>query len=172
MNNRLYILCGIPFSGKTTLAKKMVEKFNFTRIDLDEVKFDLFGSSVIDSEIDQSGWDKIYKEMYQKIGESLKQGGTVVHDTGNFTRNERFIVKKIADDLGIESVTVFVDTPTEEAYKRLMENRNKKIRFDVSDVDFNSTVAEMEKPGDDEKHLLYKWTEDFDSWINNQIVSG
>jgi len=98
MINKLYILCGIPFSGKSTLAKKIVKKLRFVRIDLDEVKFDIFGPSVTDAEIDQSGWDKIYQEMYRRIRESLTAGKTVVHDTGNFTKSERGVVKKSPTD--------------------------------------------------------------------------
>jgi len=63
IKNKLYILCGIPFSGKSVLANKIVERFGYTRIDLDEVKFQIFGQSITDGEIDQSGWDKIYQEM-------------------------------------------------------------------------------------------------------------
>jgi len=170
MSNKLYILCGIPFSGKTTLARRMVNKFGFTRIDLDEVKFNLFGSSITDSEIDKSGWDRVYQVMYKEIEDSLKLGKTVIHDTGNFTKNERVLVKKIADDLGIESITIFVDTPEKEAYKRLLMNRNNKERFDVSDADFKSTTIEMEIPDVDEKHFIYKWTDDFDSWAGINIV--
>jgi len=147
-----------------------VNKFGFTRIDLDEVKFNLFGSSITDSEIDKSGWDRVYQVMYKEIEDSLKLGKTVIHDTGNFTKNERVLVKKIADDLGIESITIFVDTPEKEAYKRLLMNRNNKERFDVSDADFKSTTIEMEIPDVDEKHFIYKWTDDFDSWAGINIV--
>jgi predicted kinase len=65
--NRLYILCGIPFSGKSVLANELVKRYGYTRIDLDEVKFQIFGKDITDSEIDQAGWDKIYQEMYRKI---------------------------------------------------------------------------------------------------------
>jgi predicted kinase len=99
---KLYILCGIPFSGKTTLANELVKRLSFTRIDLDEVKFDLFGKDITDEEIDQSGWDKIYQEMYKKIEEALQNGKTVIHDTGNFTKYERSLISDIAKKVGVE----------------------------------------------------------------------
>ena len=165
MKNKLYILCGIPFSGKTTLAKRLVEKLKYTRIDLDEVKFELFGREITDVEIDQSGWDEVYLKMYQKIRTALINGETVIHDTGNFTKNERGLVKKIADELNIESVTIFVEIPKAEAQKRLLENRKTKIRFDVADEDFESTNKEMEPPDQNEKHLVFRWTDDVDRWV-------
>ncbi len=169
MNNKLYILCGIPFSGKSTLAKRIVEKLGYTRIDLDEVKFEMFGKDIIDSQIDQSGWDKIYQEMYQRIRNKLSNGNTVVHDTGNFTKYERSLVKKIADEVGVETITVLVDIPETEAYKRLTNNRETKNRFDVSDSDFQSTIKEMEKPDDTEKHLTFSPTDLIDEWIEINI---
>lgn len=137
----------------------MVERPGFTRIDLDEVKFDIFNPQIVDSQIDQSGWDEIYKEMYRKIKQKLINGETVVHDTGNFTKHERDLVKIIANELGIETMVIFVDIPKEEAYRRLLENRKTKTRFDVNDTDFESTVKEMEPPADTERHLVFNWTD-------------
>lgn len=171
MTPKLYIFCGIPFSGKTTLAKQIVAKLGFTRIDLDEVKFSLFGNSIMDAEIDQKGWDQIYQEMYHQIREALKRGETLIHDTGNFTKSERGVVHDIATNLGIESVTIFVDLPQDIAYQRLLANRQTKVRFDVSDQDFLSTVGEMEKPGGEEKHLVFNAFGDIniDLWIQTNL---
>jgi predicted kinase len=55
----LYILCGIPFSGKTTLAKKISKDGDCIRIDLDEVKVEFFGNSISDPDLKQSDWDRI-----------------------------------------------------------------------------------------------------------------
>jgi len=82
----LYIFCGIPFSGKTVLTKELASRLGYTRIDLDEVKEELFGQDVADAEIDASGWDTVYAKMYGQIARALRNGQTVIHDTGNFTR--------------------------------------------------------------------------------------
>lgn len=168
--NKLIILCGIPFSGKTTLSNELVKRLGVIRIDLDEVKFDLFGKEVKDSEIDQNGWDKIYQEMYKKIEETLKGGGTVLQDTGNFTKYERGLVSEIAKNLDIEIKTIFVDTPVEVARERLLKNRQTKKRFDVSDEDFESTIAEMEPPTEDENPILFKTNSSAEELISNLKV--
>lgn len=95
--NSLYILCGIPFSGKTTLAKKIAEQPGFVRVDLDEVKFDLFGKNIKDPEIDKDDWNRVCWEMYKKITIFLKEGKNVINDTDNFTKHERSLVKQITD---------------------------------------------------------------------------
>lgn len=139
--------------------------FQWKRIDLDEVKFDLFGDDIEDENIDQRGWDKIYQEMYQRIDNALKTGENVVHDTGNFTRTERDIVREIGEKQGIEAMTVFIDVPAEVARKRLQENRQRKTRFDVSDEAFEETIKEMVPPTESEKHITYTQNDLLDSWI-------
>lgn len=167
--NKLYILCGIPFSGKSTLAKAISSKKGFQRVDLDEVKFEMYGNDVNDEDLQQNDWDLIYQKMYQIIEDFLKQGKTVVHDTGNFTKYERKLVSQIADKLGIETLTIFVDTPKSTAYERLIQNRRTKSRFDVTSDDFENTVAEMEPPLEDENVLVFKANDDVDLWINEHL---
>jgi len=166
--NKLYIFCGIPFSGKTAIAKKLVEKCGFKRIDLDEIKFSLFGKDIRDEQIDKEGWDDVYKKMYKDIEDNLRQGETVINDTGNFTKHERSLVKDIADKLGIETVQVFIDTPVEIARQRLFENRETKLRFDVAEKDFDSTVAEIEPPND-KGVVIYKYPQPIDSWVDEHF---
>lgn len=167
---KLYIFCGIPFSGKSFLAKEVAKRFGFVRIDLDEVKFKLFGKDIEDENIDQRGWDKIYAKTYEKIRDSLKMGKTVVYDTGNFTKHERSLVRDIANKLDIESTTVHVDTPASVARERLANNRKMGQRFDVTDEDFESTVREMEPPDESENHITYTPDLDFESWIDKNFT--
>lgn len=167
--SKLYIFCGLPFSGKTTISKRLVETFHWRRIDLDEVKFDLFGDGIKDEDIDQSGWDKVYQEMYLRIDGALKAGEDVIQDTGNFTKSERDVVREIGEKQGIGVITVFIDVPADVARKRLQENRESKKRFNVSDKAFEESVKEMEPPSNGEKHITYTQSDSLDSWIEENF---
>lgn len=68
---QLYIMCGFPFTGKSTLSKQIAEVKHFTRIDLDEVKVELLGD-VKEEDITQAQWDEVYKQMYAQIETALK----------------------------------------------------------------------------------------------------
>lgn len=168
--NKLYILCGIPFSGKSTLAKAISNTLGYEVVDLDEVKFELYGNDTRDSDLQQKEWDKIYKEMYERIENFLREGKTVIHDAGNFTKKERDQVRQIATTLGIETQTIFVDTPKNVAYQRLLQNRKLQTRFDVPDEDFESTAAEIETPQKDESVLIFTVRDDVETWINNHLT--
>lgn len=162
--NKLYIFCGIPFSGKTTLARRLEEKFGFVRIDLDDVKFSLFGKNITDEQIDQKGWNTIYRTMYTEIENNLKQGKTVMNDMGNFTKHERNLVRKIADKLDLETIEVFIDTPAEIAKQRWQENKNTNKRFDVREKAIDSTISEMEPP-EGKNVIIYTYPQPIDTWI-------
>jgi len=164
----LYIMCGFPFAGKSTLSKRIAEVKGFTRIDLDEVKVELVGNAK-EEDITQTQWDEVYKNMYAQIESTLKEGKTVIQDAGNFTRYERGLVKAIADKLNLESTTIFVDTPLEVARSRWMGNKASKERFDINVTSFEGAVAEMEIPDEHEHHLVYHEGELIDTWISENL---
>jgi predicted kinase len=169
LSQKLIILCGIPFSGKSSFANFLIQKSGYIRIDLDEIKFDLFGKSITDEQIDQRGWDDIYHRMYQEIENHLQKGQIVVHDTGNFTIYERGLVNQIAQRLGIPFITIFVNTSVEEAKQRLMSNQVSKTRFDVSDKSFHNAVDEMEKPIDSENPLILNAIDSYEDWVKRNL---
>lgn len=166
---KLYILCGIPFSGKTTFARKLVAAKHFTRIDFDDVLFELYGHDITSDKMQQKDWDIVYAEMYKRLRSSLSDGQTVIHDTGNFTKSERDVVRKIAEEMGIEAITILVDVPVEIARQRLVRNRETKERFNIPDDEFESTLKEMERPTQDENHLVFPIDSDFEKWVEGNI---
>lgn len=167
---KLYIFCGIPFAGKSTLSKELANQKGFLRIDLDEVKFDLYGKDIADQDLGQKDWNHIYQEMYKRIERALRAGKTVIHDTGNYTKHERGLVRQIADKLGIETATVFVDTPKDVARQRLIANRTAKQRFDVTDHEFEEALAEMEVPDAAERTIVYKTDRAVGDWITEYFA--
>jgi predicted kinase len=168
--NKLYIFCGIPFAGKTELAKQVVSQLGYTRIDLDETKFSLFGNDVKDATINKAGWNQVYEAMYEQIANALQAGQSVINDAGNFTLPERNEVRAIGEKLGIEVVTVFIDTPADIAWQRMQSNRQHPSRFDVTDADFESAVEEMAQPSDTEKHLVYDGRTEPKRWIADSLT--
>ena len=169
--NALYILCGIPFSGKSTLAKRLVKRLGFKRVDLDKIKIKLLGGDIRDESITQESWDKVYDHMYKEIEDYLRQGENVVQDAGNYTIYERSLVKEIADRLGIETITIFVDVDEIIARERWLKNKKTLKRFDVSKQLFNEAIVEMQPPPKDEHTLVYDGESDIQVWIDEHLIT-
>lgn len=161
-NQRLFIFCGIPFAGKTTLAKELGNALKIPRIDLDEVKFDLLGKDVKEEQISQEQWNEVFAEMYKRIDLLLRKGNSVIHDTGNFTRDERKRVQEISEKMGISFTTIFVDIPYEVALERWQRNQDAPTRFQIDRETFEDAVKELEIPNETENTFVLKRPEDLE----------
>lgn len=163
--NKLLIICGLSFAGKSTLGNAIAQAFNYSKVDLDDTKFHLYGPTINDEELGDDDWERVYRETYKQIEDYLSSGKTVVHDSGNFSRDERAGVRELARKRGAEVVTIYVDTPEPIARQRLRANRERRTRLDVTDKDFDEAIQAMEPPDVDEKPLLFRHGTDLAEWI-------
>lgn len=161
----LFILCGLPFSGKTTLAKELVKRFGFVRIDLDQINAERRLGSKSNDEISAEDWKITYDESYKRVDMALAQGQTVINDTANFTREQRDKLRKIANNHNIKTKIIYVNVPVKLACKRWQDNRNTKVRYDVRDEDFAEVADNFQAPTTGENVIYYDQTMTLDEWI-------
>lgn len=82
---RLILLVGIPGSGKTTYAKKYVEKEpNIIHLSSDSIRAELYGDESI-----QGDPAEVFSLMQSRAVEALKNGNDVLYDATNVTRKDR-----------------------------------------------------------------------------------
>ncbi|MBA2288736.1 MAG: ATP-binding protein [Ktedonobacteraceae bacterium] len=166
---KLFIICGISFAGKSTLGKAMAERFNYTEVDVDNVKIQLYGPDIQDEDLHHEDWVRTYTETDHLIERYLQAGKTVIDASRNFRKEERQLARQIATTLNAEVVTIFVDTPEAVARQRLLENRKKPSRRDVSDEGFEEILHTIELPAADENPLVFHDGDHIESWISSNI---
>lgn len=166
-----YILVGLPFSGKTTLSKAISEKLNIPRVNLDEVKFEMGFEGVSDNDVTHEQWKEIFDETDKRVIEHLKQGKSVLHETSWTKKWKRDRARKLASDLGIDSVVLYVKVPEEVARKRWLKNRDEQQRFDLPEDVFEEAAKDFEVPTEDENLLVYDQSIPVDDWIDNELMS-
>ncbi len=159
---KLIIICGISFAGKSTLGKAIAKRFDYAQVDVDDMKFQLYGHDSKDENLSHADWVRIYDETDKLLESYLQSGKTVIDASRNLAR-------QIATKLEAGVVTVFVDTPEVIARQRVLENRKKKARLDVTDKDFEEILQVWEPPTADENPLVYHNGEDIDNWISKNI---
>ncbi|KKU46061.1 MAG: hypothetical protein UX62_C0020G0002 [Microgenomates group bacterium GW2011_GWA2_46_7] len=160
-------MCGLPFSGKTTLSKYLAKLLHAIRIDLDEVKVKLLGN-IEDEKVLQEQWDRVYEDMYTHIKKNLSQGKSVIQDAGNFTRYERGLVRTIADKMNLQTVVIYVDVPLAVALERRMQNEQTKSRFHVQEETVLASAKEIEPPIVGETSIIYHG-EPLETWVKQFI---
>ncbi len=167
--SKLVIICGISFAGKSTLGEAIAQRFDYAQVDVDDMKFHLYGPESKDEELSRADWVRMYHETDKLIESYLQSGKTVIDASRNFTKDERQLARHIATQLKAEVVTIFVDTPEGIARKRLLENRKKQARRDVTDTDFEEILHVWEPPTADENPLVFHNGDDIDTWIAKNI---
>ena len=142
----LYLLVGLPGSGKTTRAKE-IEATGAVRLSPDEWMARIVGD----------GYDAERREAVHAVQWALAQrlltlGLDVVLEFGFFRRRERDAFKAGAQVLGADVQIEFLDAPRDELLRRLSA-RNANLpadTFPVSEAHLDLCFSWFEPPTADE----------------------
>lgn len=115
---RLILICGLPGSGKTTLAKRLAADLPAVRLCPDEWKHALG----IDY-YDEPGRVRLEAQLWRLGQELLSLGQSVIMENGFWARAERDELRLTARRLGVAVELRFLDAPVDELWRRL-EARN------------------------------------------------
>jgi len=80
---KLYLMCGLSASGKSTLAKELQEKRNANLVSSDGIRAELSFYE------DQSRNDEVFRIFHRRIADSLKNGIDCIADATNLTIKSR-----------------------------------------------------------------------------------
>ena len=119
---RLILICGLPGSGKTTLAKRLATEAEAVRLCPDEWKHDL-GIDYYDEQQRVLLEDRLWR-LGQEL---LTLGQSVIMENGFWAREERDELRVAARALGVPVELHYLEAPVEELWKRL-ERRNEDAR--------------------------------------------
>ncbi len=163
--NRLIIVCGLSFAGKSTLGDAICDSYGFIQVDVDETKVELFGEAVSFEELSRENWNEIYRATDDKIVNLLRSGNSVVDASRDFRKVERDGARGIVEKENAESVVIYVDTPEWLARLRRAENRDNQTRTDISVEEFEEIISVMEPPTPNEKAFVFKYDDDITNWL-------
>lgn len=146
----LLIFCGIPCSGKSTLAQRvadMLEKeYNYSTV---AITSDAFRHMVptyrrrFEPELEQF----VREATYRTIQEALRWGLIAISDDINYYRSIRRQLKRISDHAKADYAIIYVNTPLEVALKW-----NKKRGEPIPNSLIEEIYNKLDKPGE-----KYRW---------------
>ncbi|HUD44132.1 MAG TPA: ATP-binding protein [Patescibacteria group bacterium] len=168
MNTTLYILTGLPYSGKTTLRKELIRRFSFKTVSIDEIMDER--AMWREGHPTQEDWNIAYSEAYRRIKEHLTDGNSVIFDYGNLPLHERENARKIADSLGIPHKLIYINTPKEEILRRRQENEETKERGQLDQEMMDRALNMFVEPTEKEKPIIYNYKMNLDQWIKINIT--
>ncbi|HEX6484328.1 MAG TPA: ATP-binding protein [Ktedonobacteraceae bacterium] len=162
---KLYILCGLPFAGKSTLARGLAKTHGLVYVAMDTINTER-GLGLNGESISEEDWDITYQEAYRRIDSFLAQGKSVIYDAPSFTKEQRDQLRAIAHRYGLPTKVIFVDVPESVVRERWLQNKRTENRFDVRDDDFALVVDNFQPPTDEEDVIRYDQSLPLDEWIH------
>jgi predicted kinase len=111
---RLIIVCGLPGSGKTTLAKQLEGKFHAIRLSPDE----WFNALALDI-YDEARRGKIEALQWKFAQDLLALGLTVIIEWGTWARSERDTLRTGARALGAAVELHYLAAPVDVLFDRV-----------------------------------------------------
>lgn len=167
MNNTLYILCGLAFSGKSTLAKKIAKSTGSKIITFDKLWVEKDKEKPVPK--GDEGWKFIRKVGQDEIAKALEEGNSVVYDDTNVRFEHREELREVAKKFGARTVVVYLNTPIELIRQREATNKVTGQRHKVGFKNFKTVLDQLQIPDDKEDILEFKPEMNLDGWIKKNI---
>ncbi|MFA6602982.1 MAG: ATP-binding protein [Candidatus Shapirobacteria bacterium] len=166
-NNRLYFTTGLPYSGKTTLTRKLVERFGWEVASVDTImeRENMWR----EGHPTQDDWNQAYSEAYETIKTKLKAGKNVIFDCGNLPFKERQTARDIAESLGVEAKLIYIKVDEEELKRRRAKNAITKERGQLNDEEMELAWKLWDEVKEGEKPIIYTGNEDMETWIKENL---
>ena len=127
---RLFIVCGLPGSGKTSHAKRLEEKFRAIRFCADDW-MNALGINLWKSEARQ----RIEQLQWKLAQEILRLGHTAVIEWGTWAKSERDALREGARGLGAAVELHFLDDPVDVLFDRIRRRNTESPRITLEDLE-------------------------------------
>ncbi|MEM7556711.1 MAG: ATP-binding protein [Cyanobacteria bacterium P01_A01_bin.84] len=166
----LYLLCGMPFSGKTTLGKAIAQHLDAFYISLDEINEarGLYGGEGIPV----SEWEKTHYLAIKQLQSWMPSQRDIVLDDTNCFRWLRDRFRNCAVKYNYQTTLIFLDISLVEINKRVKLNNQTLTRHSVKPEIIEEMSQTFEIPQADEKTINYDAKQSIPEWIVQNFKSS
>lgn len=144
----LVITCGLPGTGKSTIAQSIAERTEFTTISSDMVRkekagltpkehrYEAFGEGIYATDFTE----RTYAELLQRARPLLLEGRSVILDASFIRKSHRKGAARLANEAGAQFACVVMDAPPAAVRRRL--GRRLARGTGASDARWQTYVAQ------------------------------
>ena len=151
MEPTLYLMCGLPGSGKSTRAAEMEAAGSGIVLNADSWVWVLYPDDAEAAARDErKGF--VFAVQWEIVDRLLIAGRSVILDWGFSKKAERDECRSRAHELGVAVRTVFMDEPLDVLHERLAA-RNRSLppgTFSISAAELDEWAPLFERPTSDE----------------------
>lgn len=147
--NKLYMMIGIPASGKSTIAKEIAKSEEAIIVSSDEIRNELLGDIN-----DQTQNAKVFEEVERRLKINIKEGRNVIFDATNINYKKRRDWLNRFNKYNVEKIGILVATPYEECLLRNSQRERKVPEEVIKRMYFNFYIPQYYE-GFDEIQIKY-----------------
>lgn len=151
MEPTLHLTCGLPGSGKTTLARRLAGERDALRFTKDELVL-VLGGDLYDDDLR----DRVEAQLIELAFELLAAGRSCILDFGLWSRKERDAPRLRARGQGVRVELHFLDVDPDELMRRI-ETRYADAPHTTAEITAEQLAAwasSFEPPSEDELRLF------------------
>jgi predicted kinase len=155
---RLVLLCGLSFSGKSTVARFLAPRLAASIVSLDEIneRRGLWGGDGIPAE----EWIRTHELAFDEVRGLLTSGMSVVVDDTSSPRFLRDGWRSPAAVTGARFTLIYVDVDHATIRRRRADTQLDRRRRDVADSVLDQHLASFEPPQADENAVRVESADD------------
>lgn len=143
----LIVLCGLPYSGKTTLARRIEVERPALRLSPDEWIERLLPPVWTREELDRFR-DPVEGIQWELVRRVLELGVNVVLEWGSWGRGERDVLRAGAREIGAGFELIFLDVELDVLVDRLHERNGlpQPGTFSISEAELRNWWNRIDRP--------------------------
>jgi predicted kinase len=143
---KLYILCGLSFAGKSTLARRLAQPLGAAIVEADDY-IEVVRPNTL-SKVEE--WRAIQKLARGKVKELLEAGENVIFDDLMVDPINRVEMAQLAGQCGAAALTIFLNTSPETVRQRQQQQSPTEEQQVVYDQHTELLLSQLVPPPQEE----------------------
>lgn len=156
MKPKLIVLSGLPFSGKSTLAKELSEALYIKILSYDHDVYAKHKDRVPSGTSPAKEYEIIQGIARDHLRSLLTKGESIIYDDLNLEKSDRQPLLELARQCNAKPYIIFVDTPLSVIEERRKANLQKPSRGHISEEKMQLNISLLQRPSPDENAIYFK----------------
>jgi len=146
----LYMLTGLPFSGKSTLAKQLAEALQMKVLSYDHDIYEHYKDTVPAGTSKAEEFDRVQAIAREHLRALLERGESVIYDDLNLEESDRQKVQEVVHACHARSVIIYANTPLDVIQRRREANNTTHGREHIRESTMQLDISLFQPPHPEE----------------------